>query len=163
MSGRLPLRLASGQIVRQSLLERIEAQYEPEPMSGCWLWTGCMSAGGYGLIDAYSKLHRAHRLVYTLLRGPIPPRLTLDHLCRVRSCVNPAHVEPVTLRENVLRGMGPSAVAARRQTCAQSHPLTPENTYRWQKKPKQRRCRICHAERARRFRALRSPLMRATL
>ena len=64
------------------------------------------------------------------MRGPIPEGLTLDHLCRVRACVNPAHLEPVTLRENTLRSpSAPTAINARKTECLRGHAFTPENTW----------------------------------
>src|SRR5436190_23461888 len=83
---------------------RIEERIEPCPESGCWIFTGNSDQNGYGMTCLNGKMGRAHRLIYEFLVGPIPPGLTLDHLCRVRRCVNPRHVEPVTLRENILRG-----------------------------------------------------------
>lgn len=71
--------------------------------SGCWLWKRSLSSDGYGWASLNNKTAQAHRLVYRLLRGEPPEGLVLDHLCRVRHCVNPAHLEPVTPRENLLR------------------------------------------------------------
>lgn len=68
----------------------------------CWLWTGATS-NGYGHICLDYKRHLVHRVVYEMLVGPIPAGLTLDHLCRVRLCCNPDHLEPVTLAENMAR------------------------------------------------------------
>jgi hypothetical protein len=72
--------------------------------SGCWLWTGEMNRNGYGRVRSDGKRVMAHRRAWELLRGPIPTGLVLDHLCRNRHCCNPAHLEPVTVRENTLRG-----------------------------------------------------------
>lgn len=84
---------------------------------------------------------RAHRFMYRLLRGEIPAGLQLDHLCRVRHCVNPWHLEAVTARVNVLRGIGPTAQNAQKTRCPLGHPLSDENTYR--NAQGERRCRIC--------------------
>ena len=86
-----------------SIMERIWDRVEPID-SGCWMWIGSKGADGYGHISWHHKRHRTHRLVYTMLRGPIPEELVLDHLCRVPLCVNPDHLEPVTRGENVRRG-----------------------------------------------------------
>lgn len=73
------------------------------PESGCWIWIGSRNAGGYGTVKYRGKVWLAHRASYTILAGPIPPGLELDHKCRVRACVNPDHLEPVTGQENIQR------------------------------------------------------------
>ena len=92
-----------------SAVKRFEASYGIDA-SGCWVWLRALNWNGYGLIRHRGRQLRAHRFAYELYVGPIPPALTLDHLCRDRGCVNPAHLEPVTRAENVLRGRGPSGV-----------------------------------------------------
>lgn len=95
----------------------------------CWLWTGAKS-GGYGHIWLTGIGHRmAHRVNYEYHVGPIPEGLDLDHLCRVRACVNPSHLEPVTHQENVLRGEAPTAVNAAKVECVRGHAFTERNTY----------------------------------
>lgn len=100
---------------------------------GCWKWTGAKNAYGYGLVclRAAGKQVRlgAHRVAWQIVRGPIPNGLTCDHLCRNRDCVNPDHLEPVTNRENVLRGIGHTAVNARKTHCVQGHELSGDNLY----------------------------------
>lgn len=112
--------------------------------TACWEWTGSTTQG-YGAIawgeDGRSR--RVHRVVYELLVGPVPPPLMLDHLCRNRRCVNPAHLEPVTNRENVLRGIGPTAVNAAKTHCSVGHEFTEVNTYYNPRDPGWRRCRAC--------------------
>lgn len=122
-----------------SLMDRVQVTDD-----GCWLWTGYVDRDGYG---RQNEGRLAHRLMYEALVGPIPEGLTIDHLCRVRHCVNPAHLEPVTLRENVLRGYGLGGNQARRTHCPQGHPYDEENTY---KAPGSRRryCRACQRTRA---------------
>lgn len=71
--------------------------------NGCWLWTGTIERTGYGRFWLGGRQEIAHRASYALLIGPIPEGLTIDHLCRVRACVNPDHLEPVTLAENIRR------------------------------------------------------------
>jgi hypothetical protein len=73
----------------------------------CWLWTGAVGSSGHGRIRPHGRLLQAHRWVYELLVGPIPEGLDLDHLCRIRRCVNPDHLEPVTRQLNLARGAGP--------------------------------------------------------
>jgi len=99
----------------------------------CWLWTGGKTQGaqGYGCFQVNHVNYRAHRLAYELLRGPIPIGLQLDHLCRNPSCVNPDHLEPVTARENTLRGIGPSAVVYRTRVCMNGHDLNSSPVYTW--------------------------------
>lgn len=108
----------------------------------CWIWEGALTTDGYGHLLWRGKIRLVHRVVYELLVGPIPESLTLDHLCRVRSCANPAHVEPVTHRVNILRGEGIAALHARQTHCIHGHEFTPENTART--KGGQRQCRECH-------------------
>lgn len=72
--------------------------------NGCWLWARSKSRDGYGWASLNNKTYQAHRLIYVLTKGEVPEGLHLDHLCRVRHCVNPAHLEPVTPRENLRRG-----------------------------------------------------------
>src|SRR2546421_6548023 len=101
-----------------SALARIAELSIPEPNSGCHLWIGHENApGGYGRLSYRGRLYLAHRLSYESAIGPVPAGLQLDHLCRVRCCVNPAHLEPVTGRENVLRGISPAARAAKATHC----------------------------------------------
>jgi hypothetical protein len=83
----------------------LERRISPEPNTGCWLWVGNKNDRGYGVVPLEGKIRKAHRAVYESERGPIPEGLTLDHLCRIRCCVNPDHLEPVTAMENIRRGI----------------------------------------------------------
>jgi hypothetical protein len=104
----------------------------------CWLWTASVGNHGYGQFGAAGGVVLAHRLAYVLTVGPIPSGLTIDHLCRVTTCVRPAHLEPVTRAENNRRA------AATRRYCPRGHEYTDANTIRngrgW------RYCRTCHNE-----------------
>lgn len=82
----------------------LDRHIEPEPNSGCWIWIGKRNKTGYPGLTRNYKSVLAHRLVYEVLVGPIPYDKEIDHLCRNRSCVNPAHMEVVTHRENARRG-----------------------------------------------------------
>jgi len=106
----------------------VEQRSIPEPNSGCWLWTGNIITLGYGTVylgripGGNSQYEYAHRISYEQYRGPIAPGLQIDHLCRVRSCVNPRHLEAVTQKTNILRGESMSAQHAKKTTCPQGHP-----------------------------------------
>lgn len=121
----------------------------------CWLWTASKQKTGYGqFFVTHRKMVYAHRLAYELLRGPIQPGLHLDHLCRNRACVNPAHLEPVTNRINVLRGKTIAAKNAAKIHCKNGHPFTAENTWFYKgKREGGRQCRSCYIERARKRRS----------
>ena len=113
----------------------------------CWLWTGQLNESGYGrIVDSGTHRVFAHRFAYELLIGPIPDGLPLDHLCRVPSCVNPAHLEPVTTRTNVLRGVAPAAANAVKTHCIRGHPFDDVNTYR---DSAGRHCLTCRSARKR--------------
>ena len=91
---------------------------------GCIIWTGASGSHGYGTVRVAGKYHSAHRWAYGNKMGDIPRGLVIDHLCRVRLCVNPYHMEPVTHRENVLRGTGPTALNAAKTHCDRGHELS---------------------------------------
>lgn len=109
--------------------------------TGCWIWTGPLDTHGYGQARVDGRTAIAHRVVYAALVGEVPAGLELYHLCRVRACVNPDHLEPVTHRENVLRGEGVAAIAAATETCPQGHPYNGRNLLAFS--DGKRRCRAC--------------------
>lgn len=117
-----------------SAAQRFESQYIPEPNSGCWLWTGFLRRDGYGQLRVDGKRPAAHRFSYELHIGQIPGGLEIDHICRVRACVNPCHLEAVTGIENnrrtAMRGY-PSATAANwvKTHCNKGHELIGNNLY----------------------------------
>ena len=114
-----------------------------EKTESCWPWKGRLTENGYARYQFGSgRTVAAHRVAYALLRGPIPSGMTLDHLCRVRHCVNPAHLEPVTMKENILRGNGLAATLARRKECPKGH-----GPFFWSEVQGRRLCKRCKAER----------------
>ena len=107
----------------------------------CWLWTKAKQKKlGYGILTRNGKHWLAHRYMWTIMRGPIPAGLTIDHLCRVRHCVNPQHLEVVTMRENNRRGNSPSGIHGRTTHCPRGHEYTEANTRR---DTAGRHCRAC--------------------
>lgn len=123
--------------------------------TGCWHWVGGASSGygtlwhpgGKGSRNAY-----AHRIAYEVLVGPIIEE-TIDHVCRNRACVNPAHLEPASVRENTLRGMGPTAQNARKSHCKRGHLLSGDNLKESASKRRgNRECRICYKQVERAYR-----------
>lgn len=96
-----------------ALQKRLVSRMVPD-QHGCWLWQGRPSlSGGYGRVRIAGVLYYAHRVAYEAFIGPIPDGLTIDHLCRVTLCINPAHLEPVTFSENTRRENYARAAARR--------------------------------------------------
>ncbi len=122
---------------------------------GCWGWIGTRNNRGYGRYRAVRGSNRevvAHRIAYEMVIGAVPDGLQLDHLCRNRGCVNPWHLEPVTCRENLMRGVGFSAVNAMKTHCPEGHEYTAANTY-INVRRYGRHCRTCAMLYQRRLRA----------
>lgn len=129
----------------QPIPDRIRRFVQPEPNSGCWLWIGSQNWGGYGVMRVAGKTVPAHRVSYSTFVGPIPEGLDLDHLCRVRCCVNPDHLEPVTRLVNVRRGRLALPTRFVGGRCKRGHEMTNENT------AKGNRCRECARDRLRKW------------
>lgn len=137
-------------------LEERLAMYIDYQGDGCWVWHGACNRKGYGNVRVGGttgdrRMALVHRVVYTLLVGPIPDGLQIDHLCCNPPCCNPAHLEVVTSRVNTRRA------SAKHTMCIHGHEYTPENTYR-QLGNGRRRCRTCNTERQRERRTRRDDL-----
>jgi len=121
--------------------------------NGCWIWQRWIDIGGYGRLylgaskNWYQREIKVHRFIYELFNGPVPKGLEIDHLCRVRACCNPHHLEAVTHSTNLLRGVNRN----REKThCPKGHPLSGNNVY-IQKGTGTRSCKICRLEANRRW------------
>jgi hypothetical protein len=113
----------------------------------CWLWTAGKNNQGYGHFGATP----AHRVAYEWLVGPIPKGAHLDHLCRVKECVNPSHLQPVSCRENIMRGTGVAAVNAQKTHCPEGHKFAGDNL-RVVGSTGERRCLTCYRKYQREWR-----------
>lgn len=109
------------------IAERIAARILVDD-NGCWIWQGGLTKNGYGTIGFDRKKFYVHRASYTAHVGEIPAGLDLDHLCRVRSCCNPEHLEPVTRSENLRRSPLVGRTGSSPTHCKRGHEFTPENT-----------------------------------
>lgn len=120
--------------------------YVPEPVTRCWLWQGVLDDYGYGRFWLHGKEFQAHRVLYEVAHGPIPKGLVIDHICRVKHCVNPDHLEAVTQKENTLRGLRGRQITH----CMRGHEFTETNTRTTA--DGRRVCRACCATRAKQAR-----------
>jgi hypothetical protein len=117
---------------QEVLLEQIRQGEVPDhrpDLGPCWMWTGALHSGGRTGYGWFRGRALAHRASYEIHVGPIPSGEQVDHLCRVRLCVNPGHLESVTPRVNVLRSEAPNAVAVRTGRCRRGHPFSGRNLY----------------------------------
>lgn len=112
-----------------------------ETDSGCIIWYGAVNNKGYGLLWVYGKLTLAHRAAYEIAKGPIPPDTELDHLCRTRQCINPDHLEAVSHKVNLKRGLWPNASKTH---CPRGHPYSGDNLFI--NNHGRRECRSCKRE-----------------
>ncbi len=131
--------------VKDRILERIRIDE-----NGCWRWLGTKLPGhGYGTIGmGHANKRGVHRVAYEAWVGPVPTGLVIDHLCRVRDCCNPEHLEAVTPSVNTMRGDTLPVRKAAMTACPQGHPYDAGNTV-WRKDNNGRRCKVCRNERER--------------
>lgn len=130
-------------MIQRTVEDRFWAKVDKRGPDECWRWIGSHGEQGYGQLrvgEGVGRLVKAHRLSYALNVGRIPEGREIDHLCRVTSCVNPGHLEPVTHQENIRRAW------AAHPACHRGHAWTPANTYEGIRKSTgrpRRRCRQC--------------------
>ena len=137
-------------------IDRFEVKVIPEPNSGCWIWTGCITKDGYGRFHDGTRVRNAHTYSYEYHGGVIPDRFHVDHLCRVRHCVNPRHLEAVPPRINLLRGMGWAGLHSRRTHCPKGYLLLGDNCIiETDRGSSHRRCRTCKNQRQFKFNRVR--------
>jgi hypothetical protein len=132
----------------KSLTERILGATKTNE-TGCWIWQLKLHSQGYARMSVNGRGTYVHRLSYQIWIGPIAEGLQIDHLCRVRSCCNPWHLEAVTPRTNSLRGESVAARAAKVKQCPHGHPYEGSNLII--KKDGSRGCRECHRDGGRRY------------
>jgi hypothetical protein len=131
-------------------LARFFTKIDKEGKGDCWLWVGELSHNGYGRMWTSEKHPQAHRISFEHFKGSIPKGLVLDHLCRVRNCVNPEHLEVVTVKENTNRGNSPQMRIRRSGICSRGHSMTEDNI---RMNGTRRTCRICGNARSARYKA----------
>lgn len=129
----------------KTIWQRFWEKVDIPSRQACWEWQACIMSGGYGQFRFLGKLMQAHRVLLN-----VPEGLECDHLCRNRKCVNPAHIEFVTSRENTLRGIGPAAQNAKRIYCKHGHPLCGGNLRI--DRDGNRGCKTCNRIHARNYR-----------
>lgn len=137
--------------VNQNLLLRFFSKIVIDPLvtfqgTPCWIWSAYKDKLGYGCFRRdgvrASRIFLAHVVAYEMFVSVLSSDLEIDHLCRRSSCCNPIHLEAVTHQVNVLRGIGPTAINAKKTHCHKGHEFTPENTY-YAKHRTERKCRAC--------------------
>lgn len=136
----------------RTLKRRFHEKVTINHVTDCWLWTGAQDGHGYGQINVNGRPEKAHRLAYRIYNGEIPHGLCLDHLCRVQHCMNPEHLEAVTLAENTRRQLAVIGHPRANKThCPHGHPYDEANT-RFAVRGRVRVCRICRAASSKSYR-----------
>lgn len=128
--------------MKQSTIQRFMSKVNKNQENDCWIWTAS-GVQGYGIFFMNNRKILAHRASYELFVAPIPEGMTIDHLCRNRICVNPAHLEAVTLIENIFRGDSIITQNMKKPVCSKGHPfdmIRTANNHQW------RSCRTCKRE-----------------
>lgn len=137
---------------RSTLAAKLRFYSFVDEATGCWNWRGGVAGNGYGSVRVpHGPQMGAHRAAWIVANGPVPDGLQIDHLCRNPLCINPAHLEAVSPRENTIRGDAPSARHLRQTHCVNGHPFDEVNT---RIDRRGRTCRACHRERTAKARAI---------
>lgn len=129
--------------------EYFHDNYIPVTESGCWLWLRGCNSDGYACMTVGITSTRVHKWAYEKYKHIVPTKMTLDHLCRVRSCVNPDHLDCISNWENSFRGDTLTGINARKTHCKNGHEFTAQNTEVYKTKNRKwsngiiRRCKIC--------------------
>lgn len=145
-AARMPTADAVLRLMNEADVRRFWDRVDVGLPQACWLWPGAKDRCGYGSFSIQNRSHSTHRIAFVLTNGHISQEQVLDHLCRNRACINPAHLEPVTARENVLRSPNSvAAINASKTHCKHGHEFTPENTISELNDNgfPRRRCRTC--------------------
>lgn len=135
-------------VSKPTMLDRFWSKVDVCGADDCWNWLASLHGLGYGQFNTGRRIMNAHIIAYELQTGrQVPIGLEIDHLCRNRICMNGRHLEPVTKKENILRGQSPMAQQARQTHCIAGHALTAENVYWFGAKRNHRMCLTCKRRR----------------
>lgn len=144
--------MKSGWRRSKDLSERFWQRVNRNNSEVCWAWTGSYNSKGYGQLEVEGIKEMAHRISYELSVGPIPEAMSIHHRCNNPSCVNPNHLEPMAIEDNILLGNGEPAQNARKTHCHRGHELVEPNLI--PNKLGLRHCRACRRDEMKRLEAL---------